>query len=743
MSLLNKKSVEVSLFLGVWAVLIMFYNISPVAEFVEQKLLRPFEFRLREAFDLAPSLDNRIKLLTYRADRLFPSNAVLLKTLEKIANRGPRSIYIDNVWSFFAPGKSALFSQQLAQLSVPLVVSSRISDFGRQDNLMVSVNSEKFANGVIGGGLPYRAGIPYSLNNQAVQNLARIGQDESYAPGYVYPMMSFGSHLATSSSFVVPHVALLAAGGEIEARAGHAWLDDQHIPVDARGLALVNFPRRRELSTRSQDFADLLLDFDSAFLATIKHHDIVAILPEVPLSAQSERDSYIGRIKSSWMSLAFLNSIVTRKWLTPLPFDSFIAFLCCLVGLLSLHLTRRKLIHLLFYTAIVSTGVTLFMFFDTLTTWPLWAVGFYLGGRADYFLQMLTVAEDTFTNRQQVTPRKEPEEHLVSVMFIDMVGFSMSSEDLTPRLALARLSANIAYLKEKIYRYGGEVNKTLGDGLLAYFGYPVTSNNRNHAEAALACAIDIQQDCLQRCMASEGKELTYPLRIGINTDLVYIGVIGGDRDLALVGSAVVFASRLESSCEPFRVMLGSTTRKFLSDDFLTTNTGLNKRWVKIKHYDKLFEAYEYNPFHGDLVRQSMAKRSYRTYLNLDKDRNYHRWPIPDNDALTMRWNGDRAAVLNVSNCGFAVETSRYLAKGVVLEVSLHSTVDLVEYGLQKSGLLPFRVEIKWGQPVENTNKFKQGVRVISLNHEQGEMLLNICLGVLSTNADNEDESRGA
>ena len=279
---------------------------------------------------------------------------------------------------------------------------------------------------------------------------------------------------------------------------------------------------------------------------------------------------------------------------------------------------------------------------------------------------MLTLTGDNFFSSNRLIPHNEPEEHLITVMFIDMVGFSMSSEDLTPRLALSRLSSNIAYLKEKIYAHGGEVNKTLGDGLLAYFGYPVSKHNRNHAEAALNCAISIQQGCLQRCVEKDNGMFTYPLRIGINTDLVFIGVIGDDSDISLVSSAVIFASRLEASCEPFRVMLGSTTRKFLGENFLKQNSGLNKRWVKIKHYEKLFEAYEYNPFHGDLVKQSMAKRSYRTYLNLDKDRDYHRWPIPNREALTLHWGDDRATIINISNCGFAIETSRYLAKGVVV-----------------------------------------------------------------------------
>lgn len=737
MPLFSKKNAERLLFLGAWALALMLYQLSPAAEFVARQLLRPLEFKTRALLDLAPRLDERIKLLTYRNDRLFTPNTVLLQTLVEVAARQPRAIYIDNVWSFFAPGKSAAFTQQLAQLPVPLVISSRISEFGWRNNLLSGIDSKKFSSGISSAGLPYRIGIPYSIANQAVQNFARIGQNESYSPGYVYPMLSFGSHLDTSSFFVVPHVALLAAGGELATRDGHAWFNGQKLPVDAHGQALVNFPRRQDLRARSQNFADLLLDSGHDLLSGINPQDVVAILPEVPLSAQSERASYIGTIKNSWLTVAFLNSIISEQWLTPLPFDHLIAFLCCLLGLLAVRVSLRRGFCALIYVAIVSTGLACFMFFDLLTTWPLWAAGFYFGVRADYFLRLLSLTETNFF--KGTAPRHEPTEHLISVMFIDMVGFSMSSEDLTPSLALARLSSNITYLKEKIYLYGGEVNKTLGDGLLAYFGYPVTADHRSHAEAALNCAIEIQQDCLQRCAEKNDSLYTYPLRIGINTDLVYVGVIGDDRDISLVGSAVIFAARLEASCEPFRIMLGSTTRKFLSKNFLNANAGLNKRWVKIKHYEKLFEAYEYNPFHGDLAKQSLAKKSYRSYLNLDKDRDYRRWPMPDRESLTLHWGNDRAVVLNFSNCGFALETSRYLAKGVVIEVMLHSNVDLVEYALQKSALLPLRVEIKWGQPLENSKKFKQGVRVINLNHEQGEMLLNICLGVLPASSVAQDD----
>ena len=72
MPLLDKKNVETLLFLGAWVIVIMLYELSPAAQFVEQKLLRPFEFKTRELLNLAPPLASKIKLLTYRADRLFP-----------------------------------------------------------------------------------------------------------------------------------------------------------------------------------------------------------------------------------------------------------------------------------------------------------------------------------------------------------------------------------------------------------------------------------------------------------------------------------------------------------------------------------------------------------------------------------------------------------------------------------------------------------------------------------------------
>ena len=68
--------------------------------------------------------------------------------------------------------------------------------------------------------------------------------------------------------------------------------------------------------------------------------------------------------------------------------------------------------------------------------------------------------------------------------------------------------------------------------------------------------------------------------------------------------------------------------------------------------------------------RSRAKKAYRKFLDLDRDRGHQRWSIPDRSALTLYWGEDTAIILNVSNCGFAIETSRYLARGVVIEQRL-------------------------------------------------------------------------
>lgn len=719
---LGKQNWQQLAFFAVCLLLLVAYHFSPLADTIERGIVRPLEFRLRDTLSLAPKLDPRLKIFSYTPSPspFASSNQELLTMLAKIAKRQPQAIYIDRAWLFFNSSK-----QPELTFDVPMIIGSRIAPFSWSSDLLVDVDSDSFVTVSSGENLPFRVGVPYSLDNQQLLAISRVGHDETHGRGYVHPLLSFGSHLVNSSPYIVPHVAVLTMQRRLKISDGQVVVNGLKIPVNRQGGALINFADYRHYLANKRSLNDI--DLNPNLLFDIDKDSVVAIMPEKFLTTTSIRDSFVGEVENAFFTISFINSLLAQRWFASLPFGWLVA---AFLILLAIYWRKQFWTRWLVQLTIVSIGLASFMLFDMLTPWYLWVIAFYLGG----YHWLLTI----FKNDNQDQTVDGAEEHLITVMFIDMVGFAMSSEELTPKTALGRLSDNLGYLTAKVHQYGGNINKTLGDGLLAYFGYPNSADADNHAESALSCAIDIQQDCLGRCgnqqqptnQPSHHQLLTYPLRIGVNTDLVYVGRVGDDQEIALVGGAVVFASRLESSCEPFRIMLGNTTKELLSDGFLKNNCGLNKRWIKIKHYEKLFEAYEYNPFVGDLFSQSQAKKAYRRFLNLDRKSDRQRWMIADREALTMYWGEDSAVILNISHCGFAIETDRYLAKGVIIEVMIRSAVGVVDNNLQKSGLIPLRVEVKWGQPLENKNKFRQGVRVVGFNREQGEALLNICQGVL-------------
>ena len=335
----------------------------------------------------------------------------------------------------------------------------------------------------------------------------------------------------------------------------------------------------------------------------------------------------------------------------------------------------------------------------------------------DYLSEVLTSLFSLHTN--YVTEYKE-----ITAMFIDMVGFSVGlNDDVSPPILIKRLSSNIGYLERAVQAHHGKINRTTGDGLLAYF-----EREGRHADDALQCAISIQRECLRRSTFNESN-INYPLRIGIDTNKTLIGKIGNSKETILVGNSLIVASRLEASCEPFRIMLGCNSKEALSADSLTHENHIVQRWVLYKHQKTLTKAYELNPFYGERRLDTLCRSIYRKFLCNESGRNTPRWQLPEHSRLHMQIDDNEAIVFNISNCGFGVYSPKYLAKGVVMEVTLRSPLQHVNEQLLSSGLMPLTVEVRWGLSEGNAGH-TLGLRVVSLNSEQGNILLHICLGVL-------------
>src|ERR687883_138193 len=106
------------------------------------------------------------------------------------------------------------------------------------------------------------------------------------------------------------------------------------------------------------------------------------------------------------------------------------------------------------------------------------------------------------------SPRATAEERkVVSVLFVDLVGFTASSEAADPEDVRARLSTYHARVKQEIERFGGTVEKFIGDAVMAVFGAPVA--HEDDPERAVNAAL--------RVVAAVAELDRLDVRVAINT----------------------------------------------------------------------------------------------------------------------------------------------------------------------------------------------------------------------------------
>src|ERR1051325_9693898 len=145
----------------------------------------------------------------------------------------------------------------------------------------------------------------------------------------------------------------------------------------------------------------------------------------------------------------------------------------------------------------------------------------------------------------------------VTILFADVRGFTRLSEVLPAEQLVAAINGCFEVLDTALAHYGGEVDKFLGDAVMATFGAPVA--HEDDPRRAVLAALEMQS-ALSRMNARLRKQIRCELemRIGINTGVVLAGPIGSRRKRAytVMGDAVNIASRLEHSPPGGRRLLG-------------------------------------------------------------------------------------------------------------------------------------------------------------------------------------------
>jgi class 3 adenylate cyclase len=169
------------------------------------------------------------------------------------------------------------------------------------------------------------------------------------------------------------------------------------------------------------------------------------------------------------------------------------------------------------------------------------------------------------------TTRGEAERRLPTVMFCDLVGSTELSRRLDPEDLRDLMRRYQDAVSGAVARYGGHIAKYLGDGVLAYFGWPQAYEDQ--AERAVRAGLEAVA-AVTGLHLDDGNALA--ARVGIATGQVVVGDLVGEggRDAeAVTGETPNLAARLQGVAAPGQVLVGTATHGLLDQAFQLDDLG--------------------------------------------------------------------------------------------------------------------------------------------------------------------------
>jgi class 3 adenylate cyclase/predicted ATPase len=181
-------------------------------------------------------------------------------------------------------------------------------------------------------------------------------------------------------------------------------------------------------------------------------------------------------------------------------------------------------------------------------------------------------------------PRDDAERRQLTVMFTDLVGSTALSTRLDPEELRVIIGAYHKAVAETVARFDGFVAKYMGDGVLAYFGYPRA--HEDDAERAVRAGLTLVEavGCL-----SAGEPIE--VRVGIATGLVVVGDLigaGEAQERGVVGETPNLAARLQTVAVPGAVVIAAATHRLLAGLFEYRDLGS----IEAKGFQAPVEAFQ-------------------------------------------------------------------------------------------------------------------------------------------------------
>ncbi len=170
--------------------------------------------------------------------------------------------------------------------------------------------------------------------------------------------------------------------------------------------------------------------------------------------------------------------------------------------------------------------------------------------------------------RTPAAPPREPDEappeerRKATVLFADLSGYTAVAERMDPEAVKAMVDRALRRLGEEVTRYGGRVDKYIGDNVMGVWGAPVAHEDDPERAVRAGLAMQAAMDEVNEQVAPS-PDVTLSLRVGINSGEVLAGQVGDGY--TVIGDPVNVASRLEAAARPGTVTVGAITQRLTRD----------------------------------------------------------------------------------------------------------------------------------------------------------------------------------
>jgi class 3 adenylate cyclase len=716
------------------------------------------DFAMRRALGLEPAVSERLKIVAFdddSAEVLGSSellDADLMAVLGALQTAKPRGLLVDEVFAFgVRDGATRAAFARLGRGAAPVAAGAAFEARASASRPLLDLSRGEFqhttyARKTVGTPPPWSGswleisdGFAYGPHPSVLEGIARVGHVGQERLGLFRPVIRVGVDR------VLPHLSLFA-GEAVTLDERGLYVGDTEVPV-VDGLTLVNALSPSSLVSQTFSMAPLLRSLANGkapavdFLA---EGDVVLVLPRGAGTA--------GRLAAE------VNAFLTNQWIRSFGAGGLVfTVLAALAAALGLALGRVAS-SLAFGGLLVSAaaawvglGLGLFCVLSWDVPWLLSGATLVVTGVAQHLVSVFRQQVRTKVLKQalgRLVPADRlaalakqseeggldlaPQEHLVTILSFDLVGFSLVAETRTPHDIFASLRDFLDVIAAVVHAHGGMVDKVSGggDGALCVFGHQIDGTSRDvsvrgHADQAVRCAVEIQRAVLEKNLKAALGDPVFPVRIGVHSSQAFLGDVGGDGkiEFAVVGQGVSFCRRLEECCEPYRIMISTTTRNNLAE--ATAALPMTRRDVSGKLHGRLLEAFEVDAFAETPQKLQNGLRQYTASLGRKREEERH--VLTGERRFPVHFPMGDGAVADYSRTGMRLEVPFYVSQGTQMMLTFDAKDCPAYEPLLAQSLTQLHVVVMWGRPL-GEGRFSLGVLFVGMSKAQCNALVAILGG---------------